>query len=1149
MNLNLPIRSLMGLALISVSTDLLAQSRPSDPIGTAREVLVASGVNASDLTDLVLKDRYSDRRTGVVHMYLRQRLHGVEIWGADIGVHLQADGSPIGHTESIVHGLRTKEAANAPSLTPEQALQLVMQREGLGGRPLERIAQDDRAHRYSFSGEGITSEDPAVQLYYVQVNDHPVLCWNVELYVPKGPHWWNIRIDANTGKEIDRNDWVAHCAFDAPPAPLAPPVPPAPNDYDVFAMPLESPSHGPRSIVNAPWNAALNASPFGWHDTDGIAGAEFTITRGNNVYASEDRNNDNVPGYSPDGGAALDFDFPLDLAQSPIDYEDVAITNLFYWNNIVHDVAYQYGFDEASGNFQENNYGNGGLGGDYVNADAQDGSGTDNANFGTPPDGSNPRMQMYEWTYTTPHRDSDLDAGVIVHEYTHGISNRLVGGPSNANCLSNAEQMGEGWSDYVCLMLTMQPGDQGTDARGIGTYVLGEPVTGDGIRPAPYSTDFGVNAYTYGNTNSGVSQPHGIGFVWCTILWEVTWDLITQYGYDPDIYTGTGGNNIALQLVLDGMKLTPCSPGFVDARDAILLADQNDYGGANQDLLWAAFARRGLGYSADQGSSSSRSDQVEAFDLPLDNDVGIRSALYPTAGYVYACQAGSSVSVRIGNHGQLPQSNIPLSYRLDNGPVVSDTYAGTINGGGETVFSFPGVLTVSGTGVHHFKCWTSLATDEYLLDDTLAVDFEISIPQDPPVLEDAEDAQLLPEGWTLQNPDGSYTWELTALDYGPDCNATEAWMLDHYFYSGSGQEDALQSALIDLSGMSEAALTFDHAYVRYSSFYSDGFRVEISADCGLNWDVLFDSSGTDLETAATTTSVWEPSSCSDWQHDSLDISAYVGQQVLVRFVSENGYGNQFYMDNIAISGTGLSVPLRVVLEGPYDAGTGLMHDDLRANGLLPLTEPYTGLGYTFVGEGGSEAVDAGVLAASGNDAIVDWVIVELRDATDPSVVVNSRAALLQRDGDVVGMDGSGPLTFGIAPGEYHVAVRHRNHLGCMTAAAVDLTPGMPVIDLTSSGTVTYGTDARKDLGGTMVLWAGNVVSDATLKYANTNNDRDPILVRIGGTIPTNTATGYYQEDVTLDGVVKYANTNNDRDPILVNIGGSIPTAVRTEQLP
>jgi extracellular elastinolytic metalloproteinase len=176
------------------------------------------------------------------------------------------------------------------------------------------------------------------------------------------------------------------------------------SSYRVFALPVESPIHASppspadgRVLVNEPADAL--ASPFGWHDTNGAAGAEFTVTRGNNVHAYTDTNNDGVPdpGSDPDGGAGLDFDFPLDLTQGPATYAPASVTNLFYWNNITHDLLYRHGFDEASGNFQVNNYGRGGVGNDDVRAEGQDGGGTNNANFSTPPDGSRPRMQMYNW--------------------------------------------------------------------------------------------------------------------------------------------------------------------------------------------------------------------------------------------------------------------------------------------------------------------------------------------------------------------------------------------------------------------------------------------------------------------------------------------------------------------------------------------------------------------------------------------------------------------------------------------------------------------------------------------------------------------------------------------------------------------------------
>jgi hypothetical protein len=190
-------------------------------------------------------------------------------------------------------------------------------------------------------------------------------------------------------------------------------------------------------------------------------------------------------------------------------------------------------------------------------------------------------------------------------------------------------------------MITQVASDQAADGRGVGTYVTNEPNNGGGIRPAQYSADFAINDYTYGNTNSNsLSQPHGIGFVWASMLWDLNWALIDEYGFDPNIKTGTGGNNMAMNLVIEGLKLTACAPGFVDGRDGILAADQVLYGGANKCLIWEVFARRGLGYSANQGSSDDRSDQVEAFDidpscssgLGLNENKTTQIQVYPNPG-------------------------------------------------------------------------------------------------------------------------------------------------------------------------------------------------------------------------------------------------------------------------------------------------------------------------------------------------------------------------------------------------------------------------------------------------------------------------------------------------------------------------------------
>lgn len=238
---------------------------------------------------------------------------------------------------------------------------------------------------------------------------------------------------------------------------------------------------------------------------------------------------------------------------------------------------------------------------------------------------------------------------------------------------------------------------------------------------------------------------------------------------------------------------------------------------------------------------------------------------------------------------------------------------------------------------------------------------------------------------------------------------------------------------------------------------------------------------------------------------------------------------------------------QVFLEGPYGAGPQ-MSDALRSGGFIPATEPYTALGYTHVGGGGETAAPS-VLNVTGNNAIVDWVFLELRSGAPNYTVVATRSALLQRDGDVVDLNGSSPVSFNVGSGNFHVIVRHRNHLGIMTAAAAALSAAPVTVNFKVFGTATYGTNARRNVSGTQVMWAGDCNSDGTLRYTGTNNDRDLILTTIGGSVPTSTLSGYHTEDVNMDGAVKYTGTANDRDPILQNIGGSVPTSTLVEQLP
>ncbi|RMZ60627.1 T9SS C-terminal target domain-containing protein [Chryseobacterium nematophagum] len=217
-------------------------------------------------------------------------------------------------------------------------------------------------------------------------------------------------------------------------------------------------------------------------------------------------------------------------------------------------------------------------------------------------------------------KHSSLDNGIVIHEYGHGISNRLTGqGYSCLSASNSTEQMGEGWSDFFALMLTTRPGDTSALARGIGTYSADQATTGVGIRPQKYSPDFAINDYTYQATNSMTGNSHSTGFVWASTLWDLTWKYIEKYGYNSDVLADpNSGNARILQMVVNGLKLQACSPTFIDGRDAILQADMIATNGADKCMIWKAFAKRGLGVNASAGSKTVWTDQVEDFSFPQE---------------------------------------------------------------------------------------------------------------------------------------------------------------------------------------------------------------------------------------------------------------------------------------------------------------------------------------------------------------------------------------------------------------------------------------------------------------------------------------------------------------------------------------------------
>lgn len=567
-----------------------------------------------------------------------QRLDGIPVYEAVLIGHLTAQDELVSlSSQFISDAARAADAGTpnraavtgAPVVPASRAVWLAAESVEEPIRPADIVALDavsavaQKTQR--FKAGGLPGE-AQTQLVWLPMDAATLrLCWQVEITRRTGGERYCVLVDAQTGEVYVRRRLTVYLteasyrvfASDSP-TPFSPGWP-TPN--------TNQPPVVPRSLVTL---SALNtnASPIGW-----ISDGE-NETRGNNVDGHHDWNADDLPDLPrPQGAPFRVFDPPLDFSFFPFDYSDASVVSLFYWCNWMHDQLYQLGFDEAAGNFQKDNFGQGGLGNDPILADAQDGSGINNANFTPGPDGVPGRIQMFMFTGPEPDRDGDFDAEVILHEYTHGLSTRVVGGGVGISALQSAG-MGEGWSDFYALALLSRPGDDPAGVYAFGAYVaywFGGNTENYyfGVRRFPYSTDLKKNPLTFkdidpfqidshpgvpANPANGINplfanEVHAQGEVWCAALWEARANLIRKHGYAV-------GNPLLLQLVTDGMKLSPPNPSFLQARDAIILADQVDNAGENYSELWAAFAKRGMGFSARSPDSSTTTGVREAFDLP-----------------------------------------------------------------------------------------------------------------------------------------------------------------------------------------------------------------------------------------------------------------------------------------------------------------------------------------------------------------------------------------------------------------------------------------------------------------------------------------------------------------------------------------------------
>ncbi|MFN0168413.1 MAG: M36 family metallopeptidase [Bryobacteraceae bacterium] len=572
--------------------------------GFLRQVAADYLLSAADLDGVYVWKEYKTAHSGVTHLIYRQQYRGLEVHNAEWVANIDRQGRVLNAGGYLYRAPGPELSPPSPASARDAAraaVSAVNPRLGEQYSP-RQVPAAGPGNRVKFERGALAAEVEGRPVWQA-VNGVLRPGWVFYVLDEDGVSLYETVVDDLTRVALSKEPMTF---FQAPPRGM------------VFTGPSPQPNTNPGVKLTSP-PAFVNrtmvtlsgdpvASPGGW-----VSGSE---TSGNNAVVGT-----NLEGLFliPNPVTAKlskgEFNFPLILgpdAPNPIGFGDSASTNLFYWINRAHDLFYQIGFDEAAGNFQVNNFGRGGQGGDPMLSYSHFGAANpiqaqlSNAFFNTrnAADGSPSMIAMFLSVSGGVFGDGSYDNEVILHEYTHGVTIRLLRGYGSHQTAA----MGEAWSDFYSLEFTIPEG-----APVDGVYSLGEYFTqsfGSGLRTRPYSTRIDVNPLTFANLGRVVTFPqvHADGEIWVQTLWQIRANLIRQFGERE------GRRRVRL-LVLDAMKLSPPAPSYVDMRDAILLADRAGFSGASQEQLWDAFARCGLGLLA-QSSSGQTAHVLASFERP-----------------------------------------------------------------------------------------------------------------------------------------------------------------------------------------------------------------------------------------------------------------------------------------------------------------------------------------------------------------------------------------------------------------------------------------------------------------------------------------------------------------------------------------------------
>jgi Fungalysin metallopeptidase (M36)/Bacterial TSP3 repeat len=581
------------------------------------------GITAGQVAGLVKFSDYANPAGNMSWVEFRQEFNGIPVFQGQVRLGFGAEGHLMGTTGNLASGLDPATLGTKPALALADAVVSAAKSVGytLEASRFTSTASESEGRKQTLSAGPFAREVQTELVYFPLEPGLATLAYSLILWVDVDAYY--ILVDANDGTLLWRKNIVDHQTQTATfgiydrgsPAPLAPST--------ILPGGAQAPGVARTTVTLIGNEPPYTFNSLGWIQ-DGT-----NIASGNNVHAGLDLS---APDGIDAGGEATgspsrvfnySYNPPPLGSEAPtlVAYRQGAIANVFYWSNYHHDQMYLLGFTEQAGNFQNNNFGRGGLGNDAVNAEVHDFSGTNNSDFSTPPDGMHGRMRLLIFTGPTPDRDSALDADIILHEMTHGASNRLHGNGSGLT-QTDAAGMGEGWSDFFsrCLLSSAGENVDGVFTQAAySTYLFNTVFTNNyyyGIRRFPYAvkSNVGANgkphnpltladidpsqvnltdgAYPRGLVGSTDPQePHNIGEVWCMMLLEMRARLIHRLGW-------AAGNQRAMQIVLDGMRYDSNEPTLLQGRDDMIAANVAGFGGADVADIRTAFAIRGAGVEA-----------------------------------------------------------------------------------------------------------------------------------------------------------------------------------------------------------------------------------------------------------------------------------------------------------------------------------------------------------------------------------------------------------------------------------------------------------------------------------------------------------------------------------------------------------------------